>query len=148
MIIDKLNNCSRYNCLHKFFKPAFDFLTTNNLADYEEGRYDILKDEVYLMVSNAVGRGKAKSSLEAHRKYIDIQVALSGEDLLGYKPLLECKTEKNPYDPDKDCIFFKDKSNFWFKLKQGEFAIFFPEDGHAPLAGVSLVKKAVVKVRV
>jgi beta-galactosidase beta subunit len=55
--------------------------------------------------------------------------------------------EKTPYDSGKDCVFFKDKSNFWFKLSKGSFVIFFPEDAHAPLAGNSRVKKAVIKVR-
>ncbi len=147
MIIDVLNNCHKYIKLHRSFGPAFDFLQKEGLKGYKEGRYDIIRDDVYALVSNVSGFGKAKSSLEAHRKYIDIQVVLSGEDLIGHKPLAECKTEKTPYNSVKDCVFFKDKSNFWFKLSRGSFVIFFPEDAHAPLAGSSRVKKAVIKVK-
>jgi len=147
MIIDLLDNCHNYIKLHKSFGSAFNFLQKAGLREYKEGRYDIIRDDVYALVSNASGLGKAKASLEAHKKYIDIQVVLNGEDLIGSKPLAECKMEKTPYDSGKDCVFFKDKSNFWFKLYKGSFVIFFPEDAHAPLAGNSRVKKAVIKVR-
>lgn len=148
MIIDTLDNFYHYTKLHKYFTPAFEFLRKGNLTKYSEGRYDIAKNNVYALVSRANGRGKARASLEAHRKYIDMQMALSGEDLIGYKPLNECGIKKTAYDAKKDCIFFNDKSNFWFKLKGNLFAIFFPQDSHAPLAGSLDVLKVVVKVRV
>ena len=148
MVIGALDNCYHYTKLHKLFKPAFEFLRKENLKKYSEGRYAIAKNDVYALISKADGRGKIKASLEAHRKYIDIQVVLSGEDLIGYKPLSECKIKKIPYDAKKDCIFFNDKSNFWFKLKENSFVIFFPHDAHAPLAGNSTVLKAVVKVKI
>jgi len=148
MVIDTLEHSFRYTKLHKFFKPAFEFLRKENLKKYSEGRYDIVKNDVYALISKANGRTKAKAKLEAHRKHIDIQVALSGEDLIGYKPLYECAVLKTPYNAKKDCIFFEDKSNFWLRLSENSFAIFFPWDAHAPLVGRLPVLKAVVKVRV
>jgi YhcH/YjgK/YiaL family protein len=35
----------------------------------------------------------------------------------------------------------------FFQLTDGQFAIFFPEDVHAPMIGVGEIKKLVVKVR-
>ncbi|MFA5337537.1 MAG: YhcH/YjgK/YiaL family protein [Candidatus Omnitrophota bacterium] len=148
MVIDTLDNSCQYTKLHKYFKPAFEFLKKENLKKYREGRYDIIKNNVYALISKAKGRGIKGASLEAHRKYIDIQVALSGEDLIGHKPLSECRIKKAEYNAKGDCVFFKDKSNFWFRLKGDSFAIFFPHDVHAPLAGSSSVLKAVIKVRV
>jgi len=147
MIIDILDNYYRYTKLHKFFKPAFGFLRKENLNEYKEGRYDIIKNDVYALISRASGRGKG-SCLEVHRKYIDIQMPLIGQDLIGCRMLCECRYKKTSYNAEKDCAFFRDKSNFWFKLSRGSFAIFFPEDAHAPLCGKSEVLKAVVKVRV
>jgi len=147
MIIDTLDNCCCYTKLHKLFKPAFEFLRKENPKGYKEGRYEIIKNDVYALVSNASGCG-IKSSLEAHRKYIDIQLALKGEDLIGYRPLCECSFKKTPYNTKKDCAFFNDKSKFWFKLSGNLFAIFFPEDAHAPLSGESEILKIVIKVRV
>lgn len=147
MVIDTLDNYYRYTKLHKLFEPAFEFLRKENLKKYNEGRYDIIKNDVYALISKAKGRTKIKAGLEAHRKYIDIQMVLTGEDLIGYKPLCECAVMKTPYDIKKDCIFFEDKSNLWFKLAGNTFAIFFPWDAHAPLAGSLPVLKAVIKVR-
>lgn len=148
MVIDTLDNCCHYTKLHKLFKPAFEFLRKANLKEYKEGRYDIVKNDVYAMISKARGCGKIKASLEAHRKYIDIQLALNGIDYIGYKPLCECRLKKTLYDAKKDCVFFDDESDFWFRLSRNSFAIFFPEDAHAPLAGSLPVLKAVIKVRV
>jgi len=148
MVIDALDNYYRYTKLHKLFKPAFEFLRKINLKEYKEGRYDVIGNDVYVLISKANGRGKEKASLEVHRKYIDIQMVLSGEDMIGYKPLCECEFKKTPYDTKKDCAFFNDESNLWFKLTRNSFAIFFPEDAHAPLAGKLPVLKAVIKVKV
>lgn len=148
MVIDTLDNYYRYTKLHKLFRPAFEFLRKDNLAKYSEGRYDIVKNYVYALISKTKGRTMKGASLEAHKKYIDIQIALSGEDLIGYKPLSECRIKKSEYDVKRDCMFFRDKSNLWLKLKGNSFAIFFPHDAHAPLAGSLDVLKAVIKVRV
>jgi beta-galactosidase beta subunit len=44
--------------------------------------------------------------------------------------------------------FFYDRPTTWLTLSAGQFAVFFPEDAHAPLAGQGGVHKAVVKVAV
>jgi YhcH/YjgK/YiaL family protein len=51
-----------------------------------------------------------------------------------------------PYDPQKDIAFFADRPDTWIHVPAGRFAIFFPEDAHAPLGGLGLLKKAVVKI--
>ena len=43
---------------------------------------------------------------------------------------------------------FGDKPDLWFSLPPGSFAIFFPSDAHAPLAGAGKTMKAVVKIAV
>jgi YhcH/YjgK/YiaL family protein len=148
MIIDTLDNFHLYNKLNKNFGLAFKFLKQKNLKNHTPGRYDIKKNDVFAFVSQGKGKGKSGARLEAHRKYIDIQMCVLGEDLIGYKPLLECKKRKKIYDSQKDCVFFNNKIESWFKLSRGVFAIFFPADAHAPMAAKNWLKKIVVKVRV
>ncbi|MFL5787553.1 MAG: YhcH/YjgK/YiaL family protein [Flavisolibacter sp.] len=59
----------------------------------------------------------------------------------------KCVDIKDPYNAEKDVIFFKDKPDMYFELNAGQFAIFYPEDVHAPMIGEGPIKKLVVKVR-
>ncbi len=148
MIIDALDNFRNYIKLNKHFESAFKFLRQKNLKKYCTGHYDIKNNDVYALILKASGKEKKNVLLEAHRKYIDIQMCIAGEDLIGYKLLAECKRNKKAYDPKKDYSLMNDEINSWFKLKGNAFAIFFPEDAHAPLAGKDALKKVVIKVRV
>ena len=44
-------------------------------------------------------------------------------------------------------IFYSDKPDTYFQFKAGQFAIFYPEDVHAPMIGEGPIKKLVVKVK-
>ena len=57
---------------------------------------------------------------------------------------------KLDYDADKDFWLFSDRPKLWCPVPPGVFAIFFPEDVHAPLAAApaTALRKAVVKVAV
>jgi beta-galactosidase beta subunit len=44
--------------------------------------------------------------------------------------------------------FYDDVPDMYFKLRSDQFAIFFPEDVHAPMIGNGLIKKMVVKVKI
>ena len=52
------------------------------------------------------------------------------------------------FDAAKDITFFHDRPECWLSVPAGRFAIFFPEDAHAPLAGRGTLKKAIVKIAV
>lgn len=49
--------------------------------------------------------------------------------------------------PGKDIRFFDDEPETFYTLRPGQFTIFFPEDGHAPMIGEGNVRKIIVKVR-
>ncbi|MBR4222138.1 MAG: YhcH/YjgK/YiaL family protein, partial [Victivallales bacterium] len=48
----------------------------------------------------------------------------------------------------KDCGFFEDKAQSWFDVRPGCFAIFFPEDAHAPNVGTGKHRKVVIKIAI
>ena len=53
------------------------------------------------------------------------------------------------YNEERDIEFFRCTPETWFDLEIGEFALFFPNDGHAPLVGTpgQTIRKAVFKIR-
>ncbi|MBU2101858.1 MAG: YhcH/YjgK/YiaL family protein [Candidatus Omnitrophota bacterium] len=148
MIVDRLENAEMYLGLHPAFEKAFEFLRRAGLSAYADGRYEIEDGRIFVLVSSNEPKGKGKVLLEAHRKYLDIQVSLDTLDCIGYKPLSDCRHCAQGYDAARDCEFFSDAVVSWFELDRGSFAVFFPSDAHAPLAGVVPVRKAVIKVPV
>ena len=72
--------------------------------------------------------------------------------LQGRQPSLEHPDEmKNGlgYDEKRDIEFFDCEPETWLTLQPGEFALFFPNDAHAPLVGgEKSIRKAVFKIRV
>jgi YhcH/YjgK/YiaL family protein len=147
-IVDVLSNAMRYTSFHSAFTRAFEFLRRPDLADLPLERHDIDDERLYCLISKTEGCGHEGAKLEAHRRYIDIQYVISGDEVMGWKPADACGLVEMPYDLTKDIVFFGDKPDVWKPVPAGSFAIFFPVDAHAPLAGKGLIHKAVVKVAV
>jgi biofilm protein TabA len=89
---------------------------------------------------------KDAAKLEAHERYVDIQVMFSGEEVFGWKLTDECEQPQAPYNAEKDVILYDDTPDGYWPLLENMFVIFFPEDAHAPMVGEGKVEKLVVKV--
>ncbi len=149
MIIDTLANAGKYTSLHKNFKAAFDYLQTQVLEALEPGTYAIA-DGIKVIVSDKDGVTveTAVQKFECHNKNIDVQLCIRGNETIGWKPRADCKSPKGDYNEEKDVTFFNDTPDMYFELKGGQFAIFYPEDVHAPMIGNGLIKKLVVKIKI
>lgn len=146
MIIDYLDNADRYAPLHPGLAAGFAFLRRTNLADLPDGKHTLDGDRLFAIIARDEGRGREKSLLESHRRYLDIQYVISGEDCIGWRPLGDCRRVSTPYDAEQDLGFFYDRPDSWITVPAGAFTIFYPEDAHAPLATEGAIHKAVVKV--
>ncbi|MBN1472588.1 MAG: YhcH/YjgK/YiaL family protein [Syntrophaceae bacterium] len=148
MILDVLENAHRYPALNNGFAKAFEFLLRPDLKELPVGNYEIDGNRIYAVVSRDSGRKKEDALLETHKKYIDIQLVLSGTDDMGWKPRSSCKHPSGEYDQEDDIQFFTDEPDAWVSTKSGAFAVFFPEDAHMPLISTGELHKVVVKVAV
>ena len=90
---------------------------------------------------------KDEVKLETHREYIDIQIPLSGTEVMGYTAAEDCIPANAPYNAEKDITFFEGLADIYLAVKPGMFTIFFPQDGHAPGISPEGVKKVIVKVK-
>jgi len=147
MIIDSLVNAKRYNNLHPLFAKAFEYIASVDLATIEVGKYEI-SDGLKAIVSNkdAMTVTESISKFECHNKAIDIQLCINGNEQLGWKSRSDCKSQKGEYNEEKDVVFYNDEPDMFFNLRDNQFAIFFPEDVHAPMIGEGPIKKMVIKV--
>ena len=148
MILDVLDNAACHFALHPEFAAAFDFLKAPGAAELPVGRHEIRGDRLFAIVGKDQGKGRDKARLEAHRKYIDIQYVVSGDEWIGWRDLKTCRESGLGYSAGKEIEFYTAAPTKWFRFPPGSFAIFFPEDAHAPLAGEGPVHKVVVKVAI
>jgi YhcH/YjgK/YiaL family protein len=149
MICENIKKAKDYSGINKNFKKAFEFIKNNNLKELAIGQYDIEGEEVFALVQEYTTQSSKDKRWESHEKYIDIQMIITGEEIMGYAPInyLEVKEDLRP---EKDLMFYDETlkgSNI--KFSSGDYAIFFPEDGHKPGCAIgecSKVKKVVIKV--
>jgi len=104
-------------------------------------------------VSEMAYQTKARSDgfFETHRKHIDVQVIVQGDELMEVAPA-ELLAVTQPYDAAKDFAKHADtKLGSVLRVRESDVAVFWPADAHMPslaIAGPALVRKAVVKVPV
>ncbi len=147
MILDTLGNAAKYAGLKVGISEAFGFLDQPGLAELPDGEYEILGDRVYAIIAHENGRQIDEGKLEGHRKYIDIQYVISGEESMGWKAR-EGLVNTTEYDAKKDLEFFEGEPDSIVRVSPGSFTIFLPTDAHLPLIGTGPIHKVVVKVAV
>ena len=148
MILDTIINEDRYVKIHLLFTQVFDFMRNTDLHALTNGRHYIVGEDVFAIVARVDGRTHDEAQLECHRKYIDIQLVLSGVDEMGWKPLADCHKPVSEYCESADIQFYDDSPASWIATPAGSFCIFFPEDAHAPLVATQPIHKIVFKVAV
>jgi biofilm protein TabA len=148
MILDRIENLRQYGSLHPGIARAAAFVEANDLLQLAVGKHAIDEARLYVVRDLSTGKTLQGARLEAHRKYIDIQVALDRAELIGYSPLAACGQVSKPYDDARDIEFFAGAPQTWLTVAKGSFAVFFPADAHAPLAIDGQIHKAIFKVLV
>jgi len=114
-----------------------------------KGKYPIDGDNVFATVTEDPSKDFEKTSWESHRKYIDLQYIITGDEKMGVWPVRKAIVIKE-YDEKKDVANYSAEGKFYVGTP-GTFFIFFPTDAHRPNitpGGNKSVKKIVIKVRV
>jgi len=147
MIIDTIENLSNYASLNPLFADVVAFLNANDLQTMEPGKYPIKDKDLFLNLQVAKQRTKETAFLETHIEMIDIQIPVSAAETFGYTPL--CDLPAFEYNAEKDITKYGDTQPQTFVTVQpGQFAIFFPQDGHMPcITDAPEIKKAIFKVK-
>jgi YhcH/YjgK/YiaL family protein len=149
MIVDHIANAAKYFSLHPLFEKAFAFINSTDFNEMPDGKTQV-EEGLLAILSNGNGKTKEDSlkKFECHNRNIDIQLCLSGNETIGWKPRNFCTNPNGDFNEEKDVQFYNDNPDMFFQLTDGQFAIFFPEDVHAPMIGDAMIKKLVMKVRV
>lgn len=149
MIYDNIKNSERYVDINPNFKKAFEFLKRVDLKDLAAGRYEIDSDDIFALVQTYETVYLESKDYEVHKKYIDVQYMVNGEENMGFSQI-DSLNVKNSYNDESDAMIMEG-DKVLYKLREGEFFIFFPEEPHMP--GIIKdekreVKKIVIKIKV
>ena len=147
MIIDTLDNLCKYEALNPLFSDVVKYIRENDLAAMLPGHYEIKGGDLFVNIDVSAAKSKEDCVLETHRKMIDIQIPLDTEECYGYSPL--CDLPSAEYNEAKDITKYPEtKCQQYAVCRQGMFAMFMPQDGHAPcIASVKTIKKAIFKIK-
>ena len=147
MIIDTIDNLGKYVALNPLFADVVEFLNSHDLQTLEAGKYPIKDKDLFLNLQVAKQRTKETAFLETHVEMIDIQIPVTAAETFGYTPL--CDLPAFDYNAEKDITKYGEtKAQTYVTVNPGQFAIFFPQDGHAPcITDAPEIKKAIFKVK-
>lgn len=146
--INKRDFANYYHKNPRHWQQAFQFLKSANLNELPIGKQELEGEHLFVSVAEYYGKQKPDALYEAHKKYIDIQYIIEGEEIIGLTTL-DKVTIKEAYNEEKDITFYDFEGGEYLKATPKNFFLFFPEDVHRPsiTAGDSiLIKKIVVKI--
>lgn len=146
MVTSSLENYEQYIANDRI-RQAFKFLKNTNLLDLEVGKHIIDGDKIFALVQNYSTKDQNLCKYESHKRYIDIQYIVSGKEKISYTNIKNLKLKNE--DKENDKILYEDTLGNEFIINEGEFVVFYPEDGHKACIKVNKeesVKKIVLKV--
>lgn len=144
------------------FKVAFEYLTKVLDETSEENKrlnaYDldafekvVLDENNFALEQTYFSKDREKCFFESHRKYIDVQFILEGNETIEVYNIKNLNVNFE-YDENMDLIKYDDSCfSSSIKLQKGDIAIFFPDDAHMPCIKINnsvKIIKIVVKVAV
>ncbi|MBR5559341.1 MAG: YhcH/YjgK/YiaL family protein [Oscillospiraceae bacterium] len=148
MIYTTLKNIEQYYGISENLKKGLRFLAETDFSTMEDGRYEIDGDKLYFLLLHYDTKVE-NNTPEAHKKYIDIQYMIEGEELIGVGPLADM-TGVVEEKPENDIWFYNGPQDYLL-LRDDRLTVLFPDDAHAPGIAVDEpvnIRKCVVKVLV
>jgi len=145
----------KLNIVFDYFKQALDIDSEihKKIFSLPSGAFEKVNitDDIFALEQVFYTKNREDCFIESHKKYIDFQLILSGNEQMEYIDIDKLEVE-NSYDEQKDLITYKLVDNTSkFLLQDNDLSIFFPDDAHIGLPKYKeseLVYKTVIKLPV
>ena len=146
MIAANLKDIGRYRGLSANLDEAIDWLLHSSWKNLPDGKHEIDDDRVFAIVQHYPSKPAEICRFETHRQYIDIQMVVSGAELMEVR-IIEGLAVTEPYRPDIEFYATPEAGSYHsILLVPGSVAILFPEDAHRPCIAIEGVPIAVHKI--
>ena len=148
MVIDHIHQAALYYRLHPGIETALRYIQSTDFTKVNNGTYEINGHQLFAIVQEYDTKDSSTEKLEAHKKYIDVQFMIHGQERMGHT-LLNNQIPTRDYQSEDDFMLFDEAPDFFSVVTEGMFTIFYPTDLHMPCIlhqASSHVRKVVVKV--
>lgn len=149
MIIAALKDAERYYHNNERMQRAFQFLKETDLETLEVGKHIIDGEDIFALVQSYNTKPEAQCRFESHRRYIDIQFIVAGVEKMSWLPVDRLHLVEDHFDESDKAKYTESCAGSELLVHEGEFVIFYPEDGHKASIAIDepcAVKKVVLKV--
>lgn len=150
MIFDTLSNIEKYKGINKNLDQAIDFICKTDFEKSTQGKTDVC-DAFYYTKATVQTGDIADAPFEAHKKYIDIFIPLSGRELVK-TAAVDSLIVTYAYQEEDDYCLLEGPAQANVINTPDTFTILFPQDAHNSAGSVdgkvTDLEKIVVKVRV
>lgn len=130
---------------------AVEYLTKLEVSETDVGKKVTVSEKFFYSVHSYDTKPADECKLESHRKYIDIQVIVSGQEGMDIVDISKLTVQEN-YDEEKDVIVWKEYNRMAkTTLQAGDYIILYPENAHrgaSSIKEISHVLKIVGKVSI
>lgn len=147
--VEWMLSISENDTLEERIKYAYDYLQDLDSSRLIPGTY-IVNDQFYYKVVEYTTLSPENIFLESHRKHVDIQLVLAGEELMYIEDVSRLHIN-TPYDDSEDRMLWKfEKNSSAFTMKKGDVSIIYPNKAHQggiSTGEISHVLKVIGKVQ-
>ena len=126
MIICPWNEISRYAAVIPGLEEAIKIIDAHDPKEY--GTFPLPNGR--FMVGMHTSRSAEGEQAEAHRRFLDIQYVLSGQDVVGWNSINHM-TPAGEFNVEGDIGFFDGEVEM-IRIPAGYCYVVFPEDAHLP----------------
>lgn len=149
MIFGNMKNLAEYPFLEEQIKECFAYAKEHDLASYEKGSHAIDGERLFVNVVEYTTTTADERFWEAHRQYLDLHLMLRGTEQIDLN-FIENMELKDFVEKD-DFLPMEGEKNSSVILRDGDFLICYPSDGHRTAVAVDApetIKKAIFKIRI
>ena len=122
--INKRSFAVHYYKNPKHWKQAFEFLAGADLKKMPLGKQELEGKHLFVALDEYTTKDKQDTKYESHRKYIDIQYIIHGDESMGWKNR-EGLVNSTEYDEEKDLEFFEGKHDSVVRVPPGSYTVRF-----------------------
>lgn len=126
MIVDKLKNIRHYQSMIPNLDKGLEAIQ-GQMGRMEAGRHEF--DGGFFLVQKGETKPMSEGLFEAHQRYIDIQIVVSGNEDIAWAEL-DDSMNTVPYDAVKDAAYYEAKETHSLHVSEGMFYVAFPHDAH------------------
>ncbi len=149
MVFGNIENLEEYTFLEERLKECFKYANTYDLKAFAKGSHVIDGERLFVNIVEYTTTTSENRFWEAHKNYLDLHLMLEGEEQIDLNFLKNMEVKE--FVEKDDFVPLDGEKNSSVILRNGDFLICYPNDGHRTAVMVKepvTIKKAIFKVRI